>query len=240
MDRYQSNPIHLDTRRWEPITGIASAGMGMTFEMLKAGRDVVYKPYEIYKKGVPSDASSSSTLSGPDSNVFLSPTILGIRSDSLSLNESRSMNDLTVPSSLARKEKSMFRTMASASGRASGKLLGKTLSGAMIDVPLAAAEGFRVLPGLYGDNVHEQGVIKDWKSGAITGIKSFAIGIGESFIDPLYQPYKGARDGGIPGFGGGLLKGSFGSLAKMAHGKIHTNFLRRCAFGQFSDLIQHR
>lgn len=143
-------------------------------------------------------------------------------------------------SSLDQKEKRIFRTMASASARASGNLLGKTLSGVMIEIPLAVAEGFRVLPGLYGDKVHERGVIKDWKSGAIIGMKSFAVGIGESFIDPLFQPYKGARDGGIPGFAGGLLKGSFGSLAKMSHGKILTWLFRYQAFGQISDFVQHQ
>jgi hypothetical protein len=89
----------------------------------------------------------------------------------------------------------------------------------MVDVPLAASEGFRVLPSLYGDKVDGHQKVKAWKSGAMAGAKGFAIGIGESLIDPFYQPYMGARDGGIRGFTGGIFKGTFGVNAKMTHGK---------------------
>ncbi|KAJ5259579.1 UDP-glucuronosyl/UDP-glucosyltransferase [Penicillium angulare] len=116
------------------------------------------------------------------------------------------------------KEKGKARAMASASARTSGKLLGKLASGTMVDVPLAAAEGFCVLPGLYGGTVHEREMVKNWKSGLLAGVKTFGISMAESVIDPLYQPYKGARDGGTMGFAGGIFRGTFGMLAKIGHG----------------------
>ncbi|KAJ5771391.1 uncharacterized protein N7511_003442 [Penicillium nucicola] len=210
---YQPSPICLDIKRWEPITGIASAGMGMTFEILKSGGDILYKPYEVYKNG----SSKGASTSGPSqtgSPCLLSPDSSG------SLRNSRSLNDLTATGAIERKDKSKALDMASVSARASGRLLGKVVSGVMVDVPLAAAEGFRVLPGLYGNKVHEYERVKDWKSGAVTGVKSFAVGMGECLIDPLYQPYKGAKEGGALGFAGGMLKGTFGVVAKMAHASL--------------------
>ncbi|KAF7529984.1 hypothetical protein PCG10_004959 [Penicillium crustosum] len=130
------------------------------------------------------------------------------------------MDDLTASNEVEPKKKGRGVAMASSSTHASGKFLGKIASGFMVDIPLAAAEGFRVLPGLYGDKVPEYGKVKDWKSGAVAGAKSFAKGMGGAMTDMIYQPYKGARDGGVAGFAGGIFKGTFGSLSKMAHGGI--------------------
>jgi hypothetical protein len=128
------------------------------------------------------------------------------------------MNDIVTTSAVEPKKKNKAVAMASASFRAYGKFLGKLVSGAVVDIPLAAAEGFRVLPGLYGDKVHEYEQVKDWKSGAAAGAKSFAIGMGESVTDIFYQPYKGARDGGALGLANGMFKGTFGVAFKVAHG----------------------
>lgn len=192
--------------------------MGMTFEILKAGGDIIYQPYKIYRNGATKNTplSSQSQAASPQ---LLSPVPINLEDYGTSLRKARSLNDLTGTSELETKEKRRALDMATASARAGGKFLGKCMSGVMVDVPLAAAEGFRVLPGLYGDNVYEHQKVKGWKSGAIAGAKGFAIGIGESVIDPFYQPYKGARDGGIRGFAGGMFKGTFGVIAKITHGK---------------------
>jgi hypothetical protein len=130
------------------------------------------------------------------------------------------MNYLTEANKLEPKEKGKARAMASALAQASGKFLGKFVSGTMVDVPLAAAEGFRVLPGLYGGNIHDSDRVTDWKSGMLGGAKTFAVGMAESCVDPFYQPYKGARDAGALGFASGLFNGTFSVIAKMGHGKI--------------------
>ncbi|KAF4767841.1 hypothetical protein HAV15_002563 [Penicillium sp. str.  len=194
---YQPNPIIIENTRWDPVTGISSAGMGVTFDMLKSGGDIFYKPYKVYRDGrtvpLPSPTGSENTP-----GQLLSP---GDRKLSLG-------------------KKGRGVAMASASTHASGKFLGKIASGFMVDIPLAAAEGFRVLPGLYGDKVPQYGKVKDWKTGAVAGAKSFARGMGGAMTDVIYQPYKGARDGGVAGFAGGIFKGTFGSLGKLAHGGI--------------------
>ncbi|KAJ6125519.1 hypothetical protein N7471_012836 [Penicillium samsonianum] len=211
---YQPNPIIIENTRWDPVTGVSSAGMGFTFDMLKAGGDIFYKPYKVYQDGrnlpVPSPTVSEN---GP-----AQPLLPG--GSGSSIRKAQSMNDLTACRDVEPKKKGRGAAMASASTHASGKLLGKIASGFMVDLPLAAAEGFRVLPGLYGDKVPQYGKVKDWKSGAVAGAKSFAMGMGGAVTDVIYQPYKGARDGGAAGFAGGLFKGTFGVLGKMAHGGI--------------------
>ncbi|KAJ5088860.1 hypothetical protein N7456_012476 [Penicillium angulare] len=225
LKTYQPSPIHIEKSRWDPVTGVYSAGMGMTFDILKAGGDIAYKPYQIYKRGTDGNISPCSRQSdseqGSSQQLLAPPTPVNNGNSVPSLRKARSMNDIRLtgdePES---KEKGKALAMASASARASGRLLGKFASGTMVDVPLAAAEGFRVLPGLYGGTVHERERVKDWKSGLLAGVKTFGISMGESIVDPLYQPYKGARDGGAMGFAGGIFRGTFGTLAKMGHAGV--------------------
>lgn len=187
--------------------------MGFTFDMLKSGGDIFYKPYKVYQDG------RTEPLPSPTGSENTPTQLLSPRSSGSSVRKAQSMNDLTGSREVVPKKKGRGAAMASASTQASGKFLGKIASGVMVDIPLAAAEGFRVLPGLYGDKVPQYGQVKDWKTGAVAGAKSFARGMGGAMTDMIYQPYKGARDGGVAGFAGGIFKGSFGSLAKLAHGK---------------------
>lgn len=205
--------------------------MGMAFEILKAGGDIVYQPYKAYRSGGIENASISS-LSQAASPQQLSPV-------GSSLEDNSTLSQAGA-SELEKKGSQKLRDVITASGLAGGKFLGKCVSGVVVDVPLAAAEGFRVLPGLYGDKVYEHQKVKDWKSGAIAGVKGFAIGMGESAVDPLWQPFKGARDGGVRGFAGGMFKGTFGVIFKMTHGKgllwtlLSLLFLLTSPFADFS------
>lgn len=185
----------------------------MFFEMLKASGNIIYKPYEVYR----GDRRDSSSLVKSPEDL---PELPSPGEGSSRLRKSRSTTYLMEVNKPEVEGKGKARAMALASVQASGKLLGKFVSGTMVDVPLAAAEGFRMLPGLYGENIREPERVTDWKSGMLTGAKTFAIGMTESCVDPLYQPYKGARDGGPLGFAGGLVKGTVGMIAKMGHGKI--------------------
>ncbi|KAJ5727467.1 hypothetical protein N7493_005287 [Penicillium malachiteum] len=212
---YQSRPIHIENKRWDPVTGVSSAGLGMAFEMLKAGGDIIYKPFEVYKAG---GGDCSSSIHSPENGPQMSSPVSSHSGGSPSaLRKARSMPYLKDTNGTVPRDKGKARTMAVASAQASGRFLGKFVSGTMVDVPLAAAEGFRVLPGLFGGNVRDPGKVTDWKSGMLAGAKSFTIGMAESLVDPFYQPYKGARDGGAVGFAGGLFRGTFGVLAKMGH-----------------------
>lgn len=60
---------------------------------------------------------------------------------------------------------------AMASGKGIGKLYGAMAKGALVDLPLALAEGLRNAPRLYGAEADDYGRTKDWKSGAVVGGK---------------------------------------------------------------------
>ncbi|KAJ5724974.1 uncharacterized protein N7483_006331 [Penicillium malachiteum] len=198
---YQLCPMHIENKRWDLVTGVSSAGLGMAFEMLKAGGNIIYKPYGVYK-------------------LLLAPSPDAVGS-SPALRKARSMPYLTEANISDLEEKGKARAMAVASAQASGRFLGKFVSGTMIDVPLAAAEGFRVLPGLCGGNVRHTDKVTDWKSGMLAGAKTFAVSMAESCVDPFYQPYRHARDGSALGFAARLFKGTFGVIAKMGHAPIN-------------------
>jgi hypothetical protein len=223
--RYQPKPIFIVNKRWDPVTGISSAGVGLTVDMLKASSDIICKPYQAYKQDrvnrSPSQSAQSQTVQ-PQTRSLLLPSPQGQANPAV--RKAQSMIDLRHPTEhgpdeLNVKVKGRAKAMALASVQASGKLVTKYLAGTLVDVPLAAAEGFRVLPGLYGDKVHEYDQVTDWKTGLKTGAKCFAIGMAESMGDFFYQPYKGVRDGGAIGLANGMFRGTFGVVAKMSHGK---------------------
>jgi len=51
------------------------------------------------------------------------------------------------------------------------KLVYEGFKGLAADIPLAATEGFRNVPALYGEQAWNNGTVTDWKSGAIVGEK---------------------------------------------------------------------
>ncbi|GLA18821.1 hypothetical protein AnigIFM62618_006475 [Aspergillus niger] len=207
LQPYQPRPIHIVNERWDPITGISSAGMGWTVDMLKASGDIVYKPYKVLKQKDAPDTShtprQSTSSTTPRSSISAENTqFLQSPSAQQHIHKSQSMTDMTLtPEAPETEKKNKAAAMASASAKASGKLLTKYVSGAIVDIPLAAAEGFRVLPGLYGDKVHDYGQVKDWKSGTVAGAKSFALGIGEGMTDFFTNR-------------------TFGAVGKVAHGSL--------------------
>jgi hypothetical protein len=105
---------------------------------------------------------------------------------------------------------------------ASGKSLGNwflvSTKGALVDMPLAATEGLRAVPTLYGEEPMDQGKVTDWKSGAIVGAKTFASGWYEGVTDMYNLPAKGAKEGGPIGAIAGVGKGILSFTTKPAAG----------------------
>ncbi|PYH70969.1 uncharacterized protein BO88DRAFT_451666 [Aspergillus vadensis CBS 113365] len=76
------------------------------------------------------------------------------------IHKSRSMNDNALtPEATEVQKQNEAAALASASVTASGKLPIKYVSDVIVDIPLAAAEGFRVLTGLYGDKLQDVAVL---------------------------------------------------------------------------------
>lgn len=127
-------------------------------DVLEATAGIFYKPYEAYKSGrsatTPSLKSDSQSVLDEDS----------MRKDN-GEGSSQSSEPSKPPS------KNVAGAMALASAKSFGNLYTKGFKGLAVDIPLAATEGFRNVPALYGEQVRNNGTVTDWKSGAIVGGK---------------------------------------------------------------------
>ncbi|KAH6628959.1 UDP-glucose,sterol transferase [Boeremia exigua] len=106
--------------------------------------------------------------------------------------------------------------MAAASARGFGRLNMAFFRGCIVDIPLAAAEGFRAVPKLYGETVMDHGKVKDVKSGFDVAGRNFAHGMTDGFTGLFMQPYNEAKREGALGFAKGLGKGTVGFVTKTA------------------------
>ncbi|KAJ7740943.1 sterol glucosyltransferase [Mycena maculata] len=201
--RHDTKRIPIENRRWDPVTGVSSAALGTTSDMVNATADIFLKPYEEYRR------SNTSALSSPKTPSFdagASPLEPGDRGEGSSRG--------VVPSGESRGGMHTAGAMAAASGKSVGRVLTSSFKGMMVDVPLAVTEGLRSFPQLYGEDVRDHGQIRDWRSGAVVAGKSFAYGMTEGLADLVVQPYKGAKEEGMLGIAKGVGKGSMGLVTK--------------------------
>ncbi|PWY68434.1 sterol glucosyltransferase [Aspergillus heteromorphus CBS 117.55] len=186
------NPIYIQNRRWDPITGVLSASTSTGSSMLKATGEMIYKPYQEYRRGrTPQPAGESSRDSLP-----LLPSPASTVSDS--------SNRLGTAGN-----------MAGASLKGFGKVTGAYFKGVVVDIPHAAAEGFRQIPRLYGEEPKNYGTVRDWKSGAAMGGRNFVDGMTDGLAGFFTKPIKGAREEGAMGAVKGFAKGTLGLATKL-------------------------
>lgn len=116
----------------------------------------------------------------------------------------------------------MLKTTGTAMGSSAkslGKVFGYWSKGMLVDMPLAASEGLRAVPRLYGDEVKEHGNVQDWKSGATVGGKNFVHGMADGLSDLVMQPYQGGQLEGARGVVKGFAKGTLGMTTKVSSGE---------------------
>lgn len=104
--------------------------------------------------------------------------------------------------------------MALSSAESVGKLVVRCSRSALVDIPLAATEGIRAVPRLYGEAVADYGAVSGWKSGAVIGGKTFVNGTTDGLTGPVLDPYHGAKEGGVWGLTKGIGKGTIGLTTK--------------------------
>lgn len=95
-----------------------------------------------------------------------------------------------------------------------GKLLGRPSRGALIDLPLAAVEGMRAVPRIYGDELTAHDKVTDWKSGGVAAWSTFSHGLYEGITDIFIHTYHGKKEQGAVGVAKGMMKGFVGFTAK--------------------------
>jgi len=126
------------------------------------------------------------------------------------------------PTPLPPQEAKRTRQPAYASAaRGTGRLLLSPVKGLVVDIPLAAAEGMRALPQLYGDHSYsDRKPITGWKSGSMVGVKSFNDGIRQGASDIFSQTFALKKQEGAKGVAKGLGMGLVSLTAKTSAAAI--------------------
>ncbi|KAE9377348.1 glycosyltransferase family 1 protein [Stipitochalara longipes BDJ] len=206
LELYEPKPILIEPRRYDPVTSTTSAFMGVQMDVVEATAGLFSQPYKEYKSRQTQKASS-------------------LKSDSTSMiNEASSLQSNGESSSrssqVSKSSGSTAGAVAMASAKSFGNFYGKSFKGLAVDIPLAAAEGFKNIPALYGGQIRDNGPVTDWKSGVVVGGKSFFYGMTEGLTDIFVQPYKGARDEGSLGALKGIGKGTVALASKTGAGAL--------------------
>lgn len=110
--------------------------------------------------------------------------------------------------------------MAAAGAKGFGRFNAALFKGAVVDLPLAAAEGFRAVPKLYGEEIKDHGEVTNIQSGLGKAGKNFAFGMADGFSDLFVRPIEDAKKEGALGFAKGLGKGVLGFTSKTAAAAI--------------------
>ncbi|CAI7627318.1 unnamed protein product [Penicillium bialowiezense] len=203
LEPYASNPIYIQNRRWDPVTGTTSSLIGTSTDIAKATGDIFLLPYQEFRRRPHS----------PSADVVANPS--SGRSPSVSSTAASSVH--TTISERPSRMKTTGVAMA-ASAKSLGKAVGHSYKGMLVDMPLAVSEGLRAVPRLYGDEVKDHGEVRDWKSGAMFAGRNFTHGMTEGFSDLFTQPYKGGQKEGAKGVMKGLAKGTLGVTTKVSSG----------------------
>ncbi|THY82256.1 UDP-Glycosyltransferase/glycogen phosphorylase [Aureobasidium pullulans] len=199
----------IENRRWDPITGSASAAMSTVYRSGMAigdgfnkgkGREVKNTNDHLSVSGTstPRTASRRNSLQSLDNNDDYMSLLSEYEDDKKSI--------MTMESGelKPKKRKESTNNVAKGFGKAGGALM----KGSLIDVPFALAEGLRNAPAMYGDKPRELGSVTDWKSGGTVAGKGFVFGLYDGISGLVTEPIRGARKegalGALKGFGKGL------------------------------------
>ncbi|KAJ5923344.1 hypothetical protein N7454_008589 [Penicillium verhagenii] len=203
LDCHDINPITIENRRWDPLTGVISAGISTGTRMLKTSTGMIYEPFKELTRAKSSPASEQKRSGS-------------VSTDNISSLRSRSTTGQP-NSDRPRSPRSPFTTagdMAGASLDSFGKFTAGYFKGVLVDIPTAAADGFRHVSQVYGDKPKDYGTVTDWRSGAKVGGKNFVGGLKEGITGLVRHPWKGYQEGGREGAWKGLAKGAIGLATK--------------------------
>ncbi|RAL15750.1 putative sterol glucosyltransferase [Aspergillus homomorphus CBS 101889] len=209
---HEVNPIFIENRRWDPLTGLLSASTSTGYDMLKSSGGMLYKPYMEYKRSrSPRPSSNSANRNNPRASSSTASI------DHSSTSESNTQYPAdgrivkeTLPGSLA-----TAGNIAGVTLKEFGKFTSSYFKGVVVDIPHATAEGFRQVPRLYGEQPKDYGTVKDWRTGAVMGGRNFVDGMADGFTGLFTQPIKGAKEEGVLGAVKGLAKGTIGLATRV-------------------------
>ena len=175
------------------------------------------KPYGVSKPQVTNTAILSPKEGKPSEASYPTPQDAALRSTRDASEADRGGMISTPPKEPKRNRQLVYASAA----RGTGRLLLSPIKGLVVDIPLAAAEGMRALPQLYGDHSYSnRKPITDWKSGSVVGAQSFADGIRQGASDIFSQTFARKKQEGARGVAKGLGMGLVSLTAKTSAAAI--------------------
>ncbi|KAH6691488.1 hypothetical protein F5X68DRAFT_267652 [Plectosphaerella plurivora] len=210
LQLYQTKAIHIETTRWDPVSGGASAVMATAVDMADSITGMVTKPVEEYhyekrrrERAQKREAHASGSAT-PRSSV-------GGQQDTDKLSVTGSEHG-------SKKQGSMAGKVAGASAKSIGMLGPTAAKGMLVDIPLAITEGLRAVPSHFGTKSRDHGKVTDSKSGAVVAGKTFAWGFVDGLSDLVMEPVRGGAKEGAMGVVKGAGKGAVSLVAKSGAG----------------------
>lgn len=191
--------------------------------MVNASLGIFLEPHKVYMRERGRTPSPNSVRRTDSSGTKSLTSLPSSRTSSLSdvSKQEEGLQSVTAADVPAPpRDNAIAGSMASASGKSLGRFFSTYTKGFLVDMPMAAAEGFRAVPRLWGDEVEDYGRVTDWKSGATVAGKTFIQGIGDGFRDIAMQPVEGGRKEGAWGAIKGVAKGSSSLVTKTVGGSL--------------------
>ncbi|XPS77336.1 hypothetical protein M3J09_009362 [Ascochyta lentis] len=210
LELYQSKPVVIEERRWDPVTGGASSALGTAVDLGSSVTGVFTKPYTEYRDDRDRRAYEESNIEALKVANIDTKTADKGKVDS---------DDPSIHPSTRRKPISAGR-LAGASGMSIAMFAPKALKGMTVDIPLALTDGLKNVPRAYGDTIRDHGPVTDFKSGATVAGKTFAWGFIDGISDVVMKPYQGAQKEGVKGAAKGLGKGLVNMTTKTGAGML--------------------
>ncbi len=218
LSRYEPNPIRTDVRRWDPASAVLSSLAGTYTRMTISAADIVIKPIKAYQRPEAGAIPEPEPLPAAQTPSAPNPPELDPLNPGASAPRHADTPSPSKPPQPRASSSGRFARAALGSASGVGGLFHHFYKGMLLDMPLAATEGLRAVPKLYGGEVAERGAITDWKSGAIVAGTNFQEGVVGGFTDLVREPVEGGRQEGAMGVVKGVGKGLVGMTTKVTSG----------------------
>ncbi|OTA99236.1 glycosyltransferase family 1 protein [Hypoxylon sp. CI-4A] len=215
---HRSGNVKIEPHRWEPFTAVSSASFSTVVGAADGVADIIRKPVKVYKQGHPKQkqiADPTQEQSDNDQMVIIahaavpsSAAILPQPGEIIHLNEATGLGNEQHES------RTTAATMALASAKGISKALTRTACGILVDIPVAATEGLRAVPELWGETTTPHAHVRDWRSGLEVGCTSFYQGINSATTSIFVRTYNAKRLEGSAGVAKGLSQGTIGFITK--------------------------
>lgn len=182
---HESRTYHIENRRWDPITGGASAAIGTFYDVGMAF----------------SDASGSSGKGKEKTAVY------AMTPDSKSSDTIPTTPDIFEPSISDIESTKLPKRKNNAIAKSFGKAGTALLKGSLVEIPYALAKGLHNAPLMYNDQPRDFGPITNVQSGLTVAGKSLFFGLYDGISGLVLSPIEGAKKEGALGALKGVGKG---------------------------------